>query len=523
MAKAFVPREVFFRSGDRFHHFRISVRAQKLAAALGVAILGWGLYASGSYVVQRSILASKEAEIERHKLAYFDLLAEVGEYHNQFAKITKDLEENQAYLLSLLEQNPEGRRNLATIQSRLKSSQTEHARVVLAREGLRQKMAQFESDLREIAQRNISLQSQVAKMQALVKSSTAERDQVAAARERLVRRLAKVERELGEATAARQDLEQQVAGLREQLSTSESERERLVAGQSRLNARIASLDTKLSEASDRQSTLKNRIAGLSASLAQAVDRNVRMERQRDYLERRVGGLEQRLVDLRDAGQSVIERLSERTRLSIDIIEKTIKMTGLEANTLLAGALDRGLGQGGPFVPAADEAAEFGPSLQLEASVTMLDHQLDRWGALQDVVRSLPLSAPLDQYRISSRFGKRRDPVNGRKAKHLGVDFASWLRAPIYATAPGKVVFAGWRGRYGRTVEIDHGYGIRTRYGHMRKILVKVGQEVGNREKIGLVGNSGRSTGPHVHYEVRYKGRAQNPMKFLKAGKHVFKG
>lgn len=522
MERTFVPREVFLRSGDRFRLYRVSVRLQKLVATAAVVFLGWSLYASGSYVVQSLILASKQAEIERHKLAYFDLLAEVGEYHNQFAKITKDLEENQSYLLSLLEQDPERRANLTAIQRRLKNSATEHARVVIARDGLREKMQQFESDLREIAERNVSLKSEVAKMQALVESSKAERDQVQAARERLLQRLAEVERDLAAANESRSEMEQVIAGLEERLGAAHSERESLVAERDRLNTRISGLETQLSTATAKQDALETEIAGLSAALAQSTDRNTQMAKQRDYLQRRVGGLEQRLVDLRDAGQSVMERLSERTRLSIDVVEQTISMTGLDVNSLLASIDVAELGQGGPFVPAED-AAEFEPSVQLEASVTTLDQQLDRWAALQEVVRSVPLSAPLDQYRISSSYGARHDPVNRRKAKHLGVDFAAPLRSSVYTTAPGKVVFAGWRGRYGRMVEIDHGHGIRTRYAHLRKILVKAGQEVGYREKIALLGSSGRSTGPHVHYEIRYKGRAYNPMRFLKAGKYVFKG
>ena len=94
--------------------------------------------------------------------------------------------------------------------------------------------------------------------------------------------------------------------------------------------------------------------------------------------------------------------------------------------------------------------------------------------------------------------------------------------PVHVTAPGVVVFAGRRGKYGRMIEIDHGYGIHTRYGHLRKILVHKGQEVANRQTIGLLGSSGRSTGPHVHYEVRIKGHTQNPMRFILAGKHLFK-
>ena len=314
-----------------------------------------------------------------------------------------------------------------------------------------------------------------------------------------------------------------MADLEGRFGATQEERDDLAEAKAQLKTVIAGLRQEIAENAAHHEGLKNRVAALDDALSKAIDRNAELDGQRDYLERRVGGLEQRLVDLRDAGQSVIGRLSEQTRLSLDMIEKTVEMTGLDVGTLLSSAPDGTLGQGGPFVPADNDAATFEPSLQLEVSVTTLDQQIDRWTALQDIVRSLPLMAPLDQYRISSRYGKRRDPVNGRKAKHAGTDFAAPIGSPVYSTAPGKVAFAGWRGRYGRTIEIDHGYGIRTRYGHLRKILVKVGQEVGHREKIALLGSSGRSTGPHVHYEVRFKGRAQNPMKFLKAGNHVFKG
>ncbi|MGH6879330.1 MAG: M23 family metallopeptidase, partial [Hypericibacter sp.] len=103
------------------------------------------------------------------------------------------------------------------------------------------------------------------------------------------------------------------------------------------------------------------------------------------------------------------------------------------------------------------------------------------------------------------------------------DFLSELGAPVMATAPGKVVFAGWKGDYGKMVEIDHGLGIHTRYGHLKSITVKVGDEVTYRQQIGALGNTGRSTGPHVHYEVRVDDKAYDPMNFLEAGRYVFKG
>jgi murein DD-endopeptidase MepM/ murein hydrolase activator NlpD len=147
----------------------------------------------------------------------------------------------------------------------------------------------------------------------------------------------------------------------------------------------------------------------------------------------------------------------------------------------------------------------------------------QWQGLQKLIRRLPLASPVDHYQMASRFGRRRDPINRRMAKHQGLDMAALNRTSIYAPAPGKVVYRGWKGRYGRFVEIDHGNGLRTRYGHLRRIYVKRGQKVPFRYKIGQVGSSGRSTGPHLHYEILVNRKAVDPMKFIKAGKNVFKG
>jgi murein DD-endopeptidase MepM/ murein hydrolase activator NlpD len=135
---------------------------------------------------------------------------------------------------------------------------------------------------------------------------------------------------------------------------------------------------------------------------------------------------------------------------------------------------------------------------------------------------MPFSAPLDQYQIASGFGTRSDPINGRRAMHTGLDFNAPVKTPVLSTAPGRVVFADWHGEYGRLVEIDHGFGIRTRYAHLAEISVKKDEEVPNRAKVGLLGSSGRSTGPHLHYEVLVDGRPLNPKKFLEAARHVLK-
>jgi murein DD-endopeptidase MepM/ murein hydrolase activator NlpD len=140
-----------------------------------------------------------------------------------------------------------------------------------------------------------------------------------------------------------------------------------------------------------------------------------------------------------------------------------------------------------------------------------------------VLSALPLTAPLDHFQLESRFGVREDPFNGRKALHSGLDLSAPYQTPIYATAPGTVVFAGFASAFGKLVEIDHGNGIHTKYAHLNRIMVNVGQKLTKRTEIGLLGSSGRSTGPHVHYEVLVNGVPQDPEKFLQAGEKMFQG
>ena len=157
------------------------------------------------------------------------------------------------------------------------------------------------------------------------------------------------------------------------------------------------------------------------------------------------------------------------------------------------------------------------------NVATLDDEVARWEKMQVVLRSVPLAAPVDHYYISSGFGARVDPFNGARARHEGLDMVGTLRSDVLATAPGTVIHAGWKGNYGRVVEIDHGLGIVTLYAHLDSVAVKVGDVVDYRQVVGKLGSSGRSSGPHCHYEVRYNDKTLDPMGFLKAGRYVFKG
>jgi len=174
--------------------------------------------------------------------------------------------------------------------------------------------------------------------------------------------------------------------------------------------------------------------------------------------------------------------------------------------------------GGPFVPVRLPPV----SQSFARALTRVSIARAEADDLGNTLRFVPLRKPLaGELEMTSPFGVRIDPFLHEPSMHTGMDFRANLGDPIYATAAGRVVKAGWEGGYGQMVEIDHGEGLATRYGHMSEIGVRVGQKVRAGQAIGRVGSTGRSTGPHLHYEVRVNGEAVNPEKFLVAGGKIF--
>ena len=181
-------------------------------------------------------------------------------------------------------------------------------------------------------------------------------------------------------------------------------------------------------------------------------------------------------------------------------------------------------QGGPFVPAAQQDVSMSSLDQQLANLSvLLNDRSDKLMALETLLmqnsldkKKFPSVAPVSEGDYSSNFGWRIDPFTGQNAMHEGVDFMAPQGTPIMASAAGVVVYSGMHPQYGNMVEIDHGNDIVTRYGHASKLLVKVGQVVRRGQEIAKVGSTGRSTGNHLHFEVRYKGIAQNPRRFLES-------
>jgi murein DD-endopeptidase MepM/ murein hydrolase activator NlpD len=185
----------------------------------------------------------------------------------------------------------------------------------------------------------------------------------------------------------------------------------------------------------------------------------------------------------------------------------VRRLGLDPSRLIASHD----GVGGPFVEAGAEDVD--PRFaQVFASWKQLEQ-------LEQGVASIPsaLPIPLNIARFTSGYGTRSDPFRGRAAMHSGIDLAGPVGTPIYAAADAVVGSAGVRGGYGNLIELDHGSGIATRYGHLSQLKVSAGERVRRGQLIGLMGSTGRSTGSHLHYEVRIDGRAVNPLPFLQTG------
>jgi murein DD-endopeptidase MepM/ murein hydrolase activator NlpD len=212
------------------------------------------------------------------------------------------------------------------------------------------------------------------------------------------------------------------------------------------------------------------------------------------------------LDAAEAGQEVaLYGLAAATERKLETLSSALARLGVELEQANTGGPE-----GGPFIPAT--------GLHFVERTTLLGRALDDLAALRARATSLPLRMPVRVERISSRFGYRMDPFLRRPAMHAGLDMVAPAGAEVRATAPGTVVLAGLNGGYGQVVEIRHQDGVTTRYGHLSKVLVTTGQEVGAGALIGRVGSTGRSTGPHLHYETRRDDKPVNPAAYFAAGR-----
>ena len=305
-----------------------------------------------------------------------------------------------------------------------------------------------------------------------------------------------------------------------ELVSSKRRQDEIAAIKGKLKAKLKDIEHRMRSLNTHNFKLKGNLSSISGSLESALTERNSALMLNERLNERTSELSKNLENLQNSEKNVIARLTLTTVDEIGVLEKFISRTGIQPKQLITGKKRTStLGQGGPFLEVRQGNE---PGAFLKSSIDILGARLDRLSKLKRLVGVIPFSPPLEHFSISSHFGKRRDPINRRWAMHYGLDLTGFKKANVYATSPGKVVKSGHKGKYGKFIEIDHGDGFKTRYGHLYKTLVKRGQEVNFRQKIGLLGNSGRSTGFHLHYEVTHNGKQKNPWRFIKAGKNVYK-
>ena len=275
--------------------------------------------------------------------------------------------------------------------------------------------------------------------------------------------------------------------------------------------------TEMGRAADTEATL-GFVTGALIDTAKARDTALADAAQADA---RTAALakDMRALQARDA--AIFTKLEDALMVSVDPLKKVFRSVGLNPDDLIAAVRSGYSGQGGPLSPILLSSSNLVLSAE-ELRANAILRGLDNLNLYRIALSEVPFSMPVKTaVRYTSGFGTRDDPMGRGERMHEGQDLAGAYGASVYATADGIVTYAGWEGAYGRLIKIRHAFGIETRYAHLSQIRVDVGERVSRGDRIGDMGNSGRSTGTHLHYEVRLDGKAVNPMTFLRAANHVF--
>lgn len=329
---------------------------------------------------------------------------------------------------------------------------------------------------------------------------------------------------------------EQVSGMQSALLESEERRRELETGisliQTTLRTAMTERDAAVAELAQTTGTAstatatnasKDDMAQTVGFLATALNRTAS---ERDAMESVADGAKAEADDiayemrlLQDRHDEIFSQLEDAVTISMEPLDQVFSSVGIDPKNLIDEVRRGYSGQGGPLGPLAPAALPGSDSPEgiadLERARVIFDG-LDRLNLYRIAIDKTPLALPLkSSFRFTSPFGRRW----GRM--HEGIDLAGTYGSPIYATADGVVVTAGWKNGYGQMVEIRHPYGLSTLYGHMSAVKVSVGQKVSRGDRIGDMGNTGHSTGTHLHYEVHVGSEPVNPMSFIKAATNVF--
>ena len=494
--RLFIDREILIKSQGRVRYVALSRRLQmSLAVTASVAAIA---------------------------------LAGYGAYQSRF------LDRAKSEIAGVLDPTTPAPPAGAELQARLDQLQHEldaaNARTAQAQAAQAQAQAQVaQAQAAKPADRSAAPPSPAALEQAQTRIKTLEeaRDRAMAEQQELQRRLSAAQQAADAKAQSLAQLNRTIESSRGELRQSDNQRAGLQERVRQLESELATAKTQASDATMNVANLEHKLQSLTAEHDKAMA-------DREQLAQRLAELQGRMpsgpapapkADARSAPsmdsllpwaappRAAVDKApapDQRSESTGDI-EQLIASTGIDVEDLLNRLETVPRGQGGPYVALGN------PDPNAALTPDALAQRADE---LQSIVKTLPLASPLPDYRIESTFGGRADPFTRRQAFHAGLDLVAPYRSPVYSTAPGRVIFTGPKGPYGKVVEIDHGHGIVTRFGHLHKPLVARGQMVTVHQVVGELGSTGRSTGPHLHYEVLVNGVPQDPEKFLQAGKNV---
>ncbi|WP_296417571.1 M23 family metallopeptidase [Pseudooctadecabacter sp.] len=341
-----------------------------------------------------------------------------------------------------------------------------------------------------------------------------------------------------EAVAAQQRFSSaldQISLMQSELLRSEDRRRELETGLEVVQATLRRTMTDRRAAQEQVAALEAAIAGdgtapagfaqngdaagtvdlLASALAETAAERDKIASDAEFALSHAAEMELELRLLQERNDQIFRQLEEAFTVSVEPLDNMFRAAGMNPDNVL-GEIRRGYsGTGGPLTPLQFSTRGGGEDPDAARANGILG-SMDRLNLYRIAAERIPFDMPVTSgFRFTSGFGMRW----GRM--HNGTDFAAPIGTPIVAPADGVVTFAGWSSGYGRLIKVQHAFGIETRYAHLNRMRVEVGQRVSRGDRIGDIGNSGRSTGPHLHYEIRVGGRPVNPMIYIRAGQDVF--
>lgn len=292
---------------------------------------------------------------------------------------------------------------------------------------------------------------------------------------------------------------------------SDQEREQLTNSRVKIWGELDFLKTRISELfADRDySPEYTKMADLSVAYDIVRAENETIKQQNEQILETMVMVSEADTEIINAVTTLTQENIQELRKNLNKISSTLLSLGIQEQTLIQNANK----YSNPIVNTIFTPIKF--DAKIDNKYKKLANDLEMWAGLAKLSQVLPLGAPVKDARVTSGFGMRQDPFTKSPKKHKGIDFAGKIGTELSAVAPGRVISVGERSGYGLTVEVDHGLGFSTLYAHMSKVLVSRGDWVRPGTVVGLGGSSGRSTGAHLHYEIKYKGNQFNPAKFVK--------